>query len=86
MIGHVVTGPVMGLLRQQRRRSGGWTVPVGVVVLLVAAVGSMAIGVSDLDVVGLVRADPDALRLLLVSRLPRAVRSCSPGPAPAWPG
>lgn len=73
MIGPPAIGPVMGLLRQQRSRSAGWTVPVGVALLLVAAVGSMAIGVSDLDVVGLVRADPDAMRLLLVSRLPRAV-------------
>lgn len=74
MTGPLVTGPVVtGLLRSPGRRSAGWTVPIGMGLLGVATVASMAIGVSDLDVVGVVRADPDALRLLLVSRLPRAV-------------
>ena len=50
MTGPLVTGPVVtGLLRSPGRRSAGWTVPIGMGLLGVATVASMAIGVSAKD-------------------------------------
>ncbi|WP_187969216.1 ABC transporter permease [Aquibium microcysteis] len=52
----------------------GWLVPAGTVIaLVVLSLASVLVGVGHVDVAALLsgRADPDTLRLLLVSRVPR---------------